>query len=207
MKITKLEYQKKDPNRVNVYVDDQFAVGLDLNDLLKFGLYSGQEINSEHLAKIIAGSQFGKLYNATLNFLSFRPRSEWEIKQHYFKNDPKLLQEVLEKLKKNGLIDDEKFARWLIEQRQTFKPQGQRALRFELQRKGISATLITKVLSEEAVSEEDLAMIALEKKFSKMNFTDLAKMQRFLAARGFSWEVIKKTLAKKLGKKYNEAVD
>ncbi len=174
MKITKLEYQKKDPNRVNVYVDDKFAVGLEANDIIKLGIFTGQEISQDELNKIAGESEFGKLLNKAINFLSYRPRSEWEVRRK-FNNE-----ELIKKLKELKLVDDEAFAKWYVEQRNTFRPKGRRMLEMELRRKGIK----TKV--ENDLSETELAKRALVKK----KFLDKEKAIRFLAGRGFSWETI-----------------
>lgn len=174
MRITKLEYQKKDPNRVNVFVDDKFAVGLAANDIIKLGIFSGQEISQDELNKIIGESEFGKLLNKAINFLSFRPRSEWEVRRKFNNED------LIKKLKELNLINDENFTKWYVEQRNTFRPKGRRMLEMELRRKGIK----TKI--ENNLSETELAKRALKKK----KFLDKEKSIRFLASRGFSWETI-----------------
>lgn len=202
MKITKLEYQKKDPNRVSVYVDGKFAAGLDLNDVVSLGLYNGQELSQEALNKIIADSDFGKLLNAALNFLSFRPRSEWEIRQYLEKNikrnnlktNP---EEVLSKLRTLGQINDEEFARWWVEQRSTFRPKGRRALEMELRRKGVKIKVQT-----DSTSEEDKAMRAISKKLKLWDKDKLGenkwreKVIRFLVSRGFAYDTVEAVVAK-----------
>jgi len=183
MKISRLEYQKKDPNRVNIYVDEKFAAGIDVNDVVKLGLYNGQELTSEQLAKIINESEFGKLFNAALNFLSYRPRSEWEIRQKLkFKTqNAKLIDEVIDKLKKIGQVDDKTFAKWYADQRQTFRPKGKRAIEMELRRKGVKEKI------ESDLSELQLAKKALAKFRGPK---DKARVSRFLASRGFDWDTI-----------------
>lgn len=183
MKITKLSYQKKYPDRVNIYVDDKFAAGLDVNDVVKLGLFKGQEINQEELNKIIGESEFGKKLNAALNFLSFRPRSEFELRQFFRRKKFDDIEPVLEKLKLLGQINDEAFAKWYVDQRQTFRPKGRRAIEMELRRKGV------KVKVESDLSEEALARKALAKYHG-----DPAKKAQFLARRGFSWEIIEKVV-------------
>lgn len=183
MKITKLAYQKKDPSRVNVYVDDKYAVGLDVNDLVKLGLYKDQEISQEELTKIIGESEFGKLFNGALSFLSYRPRSEWEVrhKLKFKTKDEKLIESIVEKLKTIGQINDSDFAKWFIDQRNTFRPKGKRAISMELRRLGVK----TKVHSD--ISDTELAKRALKKYHGDK---DKPKIQRFLASRGFDWETI-----------------
>ncbi len=183
MKITKLEYQKKDPNRVNIYVDEKFAVGLEVNDLVKLGLYNGQELSLEEFNKIVGESEFGKLFNGALNFLSFRPRSEWEIrhKLKFKTKDQPLIESVITKLKKINQINDEDFAKWYIDQRRTFRPKGKRAIEMELRRKGV------KVKVESNISETELAKRALLKFRGERT---KPRLFRFLASRGFDWQTI-----------------
>ena len=197
MLITKLEYQKKDKGRVNVYVDEKFAVGLGANDVIKLGIFKGQEISSQQLQKIISESEFGKMFNSALNFLSFRPRSEWEIRQRLKKKDPGAAQDdVIQKLRAIGQIDDEAFCRWFIEQRTTFKPKGERALKYELARKGIPKEIISKVFEtqEKGVSDFELATRIVKKKFGDK--FDKERIQRFLASRGFDLNVIEEVVQK-----------
>lgn len=186
MKITKLEYQKKDPNRVNVFVDEKFSTGIDANDILKLDLYHGKELTPEELLKIIAAGDFGKLFNKALNFLSFRPRSEWEIRFKFRTEDAKMVDKILEKLKKINQVNDEDFARWFIDQRTTFKPEGKRALKYELTRKGVDKKVIDYVLEENQESESELARRAIGRK----KFKSREQQTRFLASRGFSWDTI-----------------
>ena len=185
MQITKLEYQKKDPSRVNVHVDGKFAVGLDLNDVVRLGLYVNKEISQQELDSILGDSDFGKKLNSALNFLSFRPRSEFEIRQFFRRKKITDIEEVVEKLKKLNQINDDEFAKWFIDQRNTFKPKGSRALAMELRRLGIKEKV------ENTLSEVTLAKKALAKYHGSK---DKLKIQRFLASRGFDWETIENVI-------------
>src|SRR5574340_819738 len=138
MKITKLAYQKKDPNRVNVYVDDKFAVGLEVNDIVKLGIFKGQEISAEELNKIISSSEFGKKFNTALNFISFRPRSEFQVRRLFQRKKVTNIESLIENLKQRGQINDQEFAKWFIDQRRTFRPKGRRAIEAELRHLGVN---------------------------------------------------------------------
>ena len=226
MRITKLEFQKKDPSRVSVYVDEKFAVGLDSNDLISLGLYNGQEITPEYLSKIIFQGETGKLYNAALNYISFRPRSEHEIRQLLYrkthrpvrsktgtiskKNIDKLESEktidnVISRLHEKKFLDDEAFAKWFLDQRTTFKPKGKIALKFELAGKGIDRKIVDSVLSEVSkTSEKDMAEEVLRKKMARS--TKLSddprevkkKLTQFLVSRGFSWDLASEAVGRAL---------
>lgn len=233
MQITSLEYQKKDPNRVNLFVDGKFLAGIDANDIIKLNLYNGKEIDSNEISKIIAQSEFGKEFNAALNFLSYRPRSEWEIRDFFRRRrrqqelkktsdkDKKEISEqtiesVITKLRDLGQINDESFAKWYIDQRITFKPLGQRALKYELLKKGIDKKVIDQVLSptgeDSLPSELDLALKALSKKADRImrsisdsdsRYQAKIKLQQFLISRGFGYDTAKEAVEKILKKEYN----
>lgn len=224
MQITKLEYQKRNPNRVNVYVDGKFAVGLDVNSVISLGLCKNQPLTGDGLARIISESDYGKLLGAAVNFLSFRPRSEWEVK-HFLEQKTKKLQSaspekesltesVLKKLKQTGHINDGEFVRWFADQRQTFRPKGHRAVEVELRRKGVDIELIRHVLAAQSVgalSQYALAEKALEKPLRRLAksaylpsevFRTKGKLQRFLANRGFDYDTAREAVENAVKKRY-----
>jgi regulatory protein len=96
------------------------------------------------------------------------------------------------------LIDDEKFAKWWVEQRMSFRPKGKRILNYELGIKGIDRDIIEKVLSETQIDEAKTAKELLEKKLYRWKNLDRLKAQKkmsdFLARKGFEWEVIKNAI-------------
>lgn len=203
MKITKLEYQKKDPNRVNIYIDEKFTVGIEVGDIIKLGLYKGQEITTEYLDKIISESEFGKMFNAALNFLSFRPRSEWEVRDYLKKRiwkkgetkdkrqktkdwekereiieNQEEINKVIEKLKQIDQVNDLDFAKWWVDQRTTFRQKGNQLIKLELRRKGIGKEIIDSLFSTEdgnSSSEFERAWLAIQK---KLRIWDINKLGR-----------------------------
>lgn len=144
---------------------------------------------------------FNKAYVRTLRFLSYRARSEKEIKDYLLKKkyENLIIEKVIELLKKQNLINDEEFTKWWIEQRQTYKIKSQMFIKRELKMKGIPQETIEKFLS---VSQDDYhsALTVFEKnkhKFQKYKGLDyLKKASSFLQRRGFNWEIINKILNK-----------
>ena len=130
-----------------------------------------------------------------LHFLKFRPRTVFEIteKLKSKKISEKEIKETISVLKRNGLLDDEKFAKMWIGDRNRFKPTGNFLLKMELKKLGISEHLI-----EDAISLQDeieLARLALELKNRYRN-AEFSKQAQFLQRRGFSMNVIFKVLKK-----------
>jgi len=204
-KITQIKPQRR-PGRVNIFLDGQFSFSLDLENLGKSGLKVDQEVSEKRIETIIKEGELAKTNSRLLKFLGFRPRSEKEIllwfkRKEIGEQTQKLL---LEKLKKQGFVNDEEFAKWWIEQRTNFRASGLKAIKIELLQKGIERKLIEKIASElnlESSQEQLAEKAALRKMKTLENFSPQEKKKKlmsFLGRRGFSWEVIKKTLGKLL---------
>lgn len=189
---------QKNKKRVNIYLDGEFGFGLDLENFVLLNLKVEQQLTIEEVNEIIKKAEFQKYYNKLLNFVTVRPRSEKEVKNWFRKKEVHSGQQqpMLEKLRKLELLDDEKFTRWWIEQRQAFRPKGKTALKAELMVKGINRQIIEKVLSETDIDEVGQAKELIDKKLYR--WQSLPEIERkkkitdFLARRGYKWEVIKK---------------
>lgn len=146
------------------------------------------------------------LLNKAYFFLKFRPRSEQEVREYLYKKvktthwSHEAADKIIEKLKEQELIDDEKFIDWFVRARSTLKPKGEKMLRKELLQKGISKELIDNFFSTNIVDEEKLALEILEKRWSRYNNIPsqkrFEKAVRFLMSRGFSYDICKKTIDK-----------
>ncbi|PIU71746.1 hypothetical protein COS80_01500, partial [Candidatus Woesebacteria bacterium CG06_land_8_20_14_3_00_39_27] len=166
--ITSIKSQKK-KDRVNIYLDDKFGFGLDLENLVKLGLKVDQELTDEEIADIVKKAEFQKTLDKLLRFATLRPRSEKEIKDWLKRKKVhiSLFDKLLKRLRQLSLLDDEKFAKWWVEQRQSFRPKPKRILNNELWIKGINNEIIKKVLGEEEINEEKMARELLKKKMYK----------------------------------------
>ena len=195
--ITAIKPQKKRKNRFNIYLDGKFIFGLPVEALAKANLSVGRELSSQEVNDLIFKNELGKSLDRVYHFLSYRPRSEKEIRDYLKKKevDEKVTEKVINKVKKLGYIGDLEFTRWWVDQRSTFRPRGKRALMMELRQKGIAPEIIDQVLGE-SVNEVVLAKKVVKKKMAilqKLPFWERRrKLSDYLARRGFSWEVIKK---------------
>ncbi len=191
--------QQKDQNRVSVYLDGKFAFGVTLESLLSNHLKVGQELSGGQIDTLKEQSNQDKVFTRVLRFVTSRPHSEREIKLWFKKKkvDEVVQGVALNRLTKLGLVDDLAFAKWWIEQRNTFRPKPIRVLKMELRQKGVSSDVIEEALGgSESPSELETARKVVAKKaerFLKMPYEERKKrLSNFLAMRGFSWEVIKK---------------
>src|SRR5207248_5546259 len=97
-----------------------------------------------------------RAFEGALAFLSYRPRSEREVRARLQMKDvpPPIVESVIERLRRLRLVDDQEFARYWVEQRQTHRPRGARLLRQELRRKGVDADTTTDVLEQSGETED-----------------------------------------------------
>jgi len=201
--ITSIKSQKN-KNRINVYLDDKFGFGIDLDNFVLLHLKVNQELTKKEVEEIVKKAEFQKTLDKLLRFAMVRPRSEKEITDYFRRKKvhESLHEKLLEKLKHLELIDDAKFAKWWIDQRANFKPKPKRILIQELRIKGISKEIIDEVLGEEVVDEEKLARELLEKKAYKWKNLGpreaRQKMSQYLAGKGFGWDVIEKVISSEI---------
>ena len=191
-KITALQVQKRNPNRVNVHLDGEYAFGL--ARIVAAWLQVGQTLDEDKIEKLKAEDTRERAMQQALLFLSYRARSEKEIRQNLSKHEipDTIIEDTLERLRRNGFANDKQFASAWVENRSTFRPRGRRALALELRQKGIDNATIESAL--EGVDEEALAYEAGLKKARKLTALEWSdfrkKTSEFLARRGFSYSVI-----------------
>jgi SOS response regulatory protein OraA/RecX len=136
--------------------------------------------------------------DTALRFLAQRPRSEHEVRLRLRRQqvDDQTIAQVLDRLRAVGLVDDGAFARYWLEQRQTFRPRGARLLRAELRQHGVSADLATAAADELVDSAEDDAYRAAQKRARTLPSSPddeqlfKSRLAQFLARRGFNWDTI-----------------
>ena len=200
-RVTSIKPQRN-KKRVNIHLDSKFGFGLDLENFLKLGLKVEQELTEEEVEKIVKKAEFQKTLDKLLKFATFRPRSEKEIKDWLKRKKvyQSLNRELFNRLNRLELVDDTKFARWWVGQRNEFRPRGKRALEAELRIKGIKKEIIEGALSSIKIDEGKIAKGLLAKKAYKWKNLPKRearqKMGQFLSRKGFSWEIIEKVLNK-----------
>ena len=190
-KITALRYQKRNRHRVNVYLDGQYAFAV--QDTIAGTLRVGQELSADEVTGLQGRDVAEAAYERVLNFLSYRPRSKSEVWSYLKRRavPEELIPALIERLQTAGLLDDEAFARYWVENRESFRPRGARSLRFELRRKGVDES----VANEAAVMD---AMRAGGITARRMTTVDYATFRRrldgFLQRRGFGYSVSKEVV-------------
>jgi regulatory protein len=206
MKITRIERQKKNPRRKNVYADGQFVLGLSDETLLKAGLRIGDELNKDDLTTLQEKEGLLSARNTALRYLSYRPRTEREIRdklrEKEFADDE--IARVLADLKNAGLVNDAEFAKMFIRNALTRKPVGRALLKQKMFLLGLTRENIDPALAE-FEAETDVTAIAIEagRTYLRKAPVPRSREQRqkirnrlsgFLIRRGFAWDVVRKAV-------------
>lgn len=197
--ITSIKPQKNQ-KRINIYIDNVFGFGLDLENFVKFNLKVNQELDENQIQLIKDEGERQKILDKVLKFISIRPRSEKEVKD-YLKHkriSSLVYGYVFEKLIGLKLLDDLEFARWWVDQRQAFSPKAKRVLNNELKNKGINNEIIKEVLEKAEIDEVKLAKELIKNKMYKWEKFNpkikKQKMTQYLMGKGFDWNVIQDVL-------------
>jgi len=191
-KITALVVQKRNPNRVNVHLDGEYAFGL--ARIVAAWLRVGSELNEEKIKRLQVEDARERAIQQALLFLSYRARSESEIQQNLRKHEipEEVIEQTLERLRQDGLANDDQFARAWVENRSAFRPRSRRMMAMELRQKGLDNEAVSSAVKD--VNDEALAYEAAQKRatrFKGLEWSEFRKkLSEFLARRGFSYSVI-----------------
>jgi regulatory protein len=190
--ITALKFQRRSKERVNVYLDGEYAFGLTAIEAAR--LREGQVLSEAEIAALKAQDERQRAFDQAVRFLSYRPRSRAEVERylHGKRVAGEVVTDVVERLERANYLDDEAFARFWVENREQFKPRSRRALRYELRQKGMTDQVIAQVLSD--LDDEAAAWRAVEGRLSRwagLTRDELRqKMMGYLSRRGFNYEII-----------------
>lgn len=207
MKISSISVQAKNPDRVNISIDGKYRFSLDVYQVSELGLKIGRELLDEELAGFEQESQFGKLYSRTLEYCLVRPHSAKEIKDYLWRKtratkyksrtgeikdrdgvSQDVADRVYQRLHDRGYVDDEKFARFWVDNRNQTKGASRKKLTMELRAKGVEISVIDQALSSTERNEQDELTKVISKKSSK--YQDERKLIEYLMRQGFRYDDI-----------------
>lgn len=190
-KITAIEPQKRNKERVNVFIDGVFTLALSALEAAR--LKKGQVLSEDEIARLREGDTVVKAVDRAVRYIAIRPRSAQEVRRYLAEKDtpPDVIDAALERITELGYLDDAAFAQLWVTDRQTFKPRSPSALRRELQQKGVPSDVIKDVL--EPVDAEDAAYRAALGQVRRLRGSThrdfKQKIGAFLGRRGFGYAV------------------
>jgi regulatory protein len=194
--ITALQIQKRNKERVNVFLDGEFAFAV--NIMRAAELRKGQELTASEVEALQVEDERQTAYQKALRFLGHRPRSQREVEQRLAAKayTPDQIAYVVQRLREEGYLDDVAFAQYWRENRDQFRPRSARALRYELRQKGVDKQVIDETLAD--ADDEAAAWAAIEPKLGRWQGLDEIafgqKVLGFLARRGFGHDVARRIM-------------
>ncbi|HEX6798562.1 MAG TPA: RecX family transcriptional regulator [Ktedonobacterales bacterium] len=215
MRITAIEPQEKRPDRYSLHLDGRYALGLDGAAVVAAGLYVGMELSEADVERLRQTEGERRLWDAALRFLAPRPRSRAEVRRRLLaprrnREAPaaEAVDHVLDRLQEQGLLDDQQFAAFWVENRDRFSPRGSRAIAQELRQRGVSRETVEEATTPEL--DEERALAAGRQRLRSVASLDFAgfraKLGPFLLRRGFSYEVAREAV-RRLWDETHEGMD
>lgn len=199
MKITKIEKQKNNLKRYSVFIDDEFAFGIDELDLLYYKLSENTQIDETKYNFILENVIYNKAKNKAVKYISYQSRTEKEVteklKECEYSDD--IIFRVIETMKKYNYINDKEYAKNFLTSKLNLKGYGIFKISFDLKQKGISDDIINDIIENTELNENKRALEVLEKKLRGKKISDYKEKQKlynFLLRRGFSYDVIKEAV-------------
>jgi regulatory protein len=196
--ITGIEPHRRRPDEWRISLDGDYAFTLDGATLVAEGLAVGVALSDEAIKRLRAAADERRIYDAALSFLTARPRSRAEVRRRLLHPRPnrqppapEVVDRVLARLERMGLLDDREFSDFWVEQRERFSPRAASAVRFELRQRGVA-----REITEEAVDaeqDEERALAAGRQRLRSLGGLDYQtfrdRLGPFLLRRGFSYTI------------------
>lgn len=212
MKITGISVQARNPDRVNISVDGKYRFSLDILQVTELGIKLGREYSEDELAELENESQFGKLYARALEYTMMRPHSSREVRDYLWRKtrdtrvktrsgelrdkpgvSKAISDRVFERLVEKGYVDDTKFARYWIENRNLRKGSSARKLVAELRAKGVEQSIIDENMQNSPRDEKHELQMIIDKKRGR--YDDDKKLIAYLMRQGFPYDMIREAMS------------
>ena len=206
--ITKIEVQKKNQERVNIYVDEKFFMAIYKELVFTFNLKKGDNIEEDNLRQILKDEMFLKGKNKALNILSKSSQSERKIREKLVEDfEEDVINRVIEFLKKYNFINDDELASKIVNTNVNLNKYGKNKIKQNLYNKGIEKSAIDEAISNiDQDAEYENALYLAEKRYARVKNEDpkkaYSKIANHLAYKGFNYDIIKRVLNKVLKSDY-----
>lgn len=198
--ITKLEVQKKNKDRVNIYIDDEFFMGVYAELIYDFKLSKGLEVDEDRLKNLLKKDMLFKARNKAFKTLDKTDCSEKKIREKLADFDDDIINETVEYLKENKFIDDARLAEKITYFNSTSNRYGKAKIKQNLYQKGISREDISEAIDKiDRETEFENALYLGKKRYEKLKKEDkhkiYQKLIQHLTYKGFSYDICKDVIS------------
>ncbi|MGH4051486.1 MAG: recombination regulator RecX [Clostridium sp.] len=199
--ITKIEFQKKNKSRVNIYMDDEYAFACDAELVYIHNITKGRVMDKESLENIANEDNYIKGKTVALHFLERSYKSSKQVidKLAMKEFDEKTIDRVVKFLNEYDFINDKKFVEMYIKEK--VNSAGKNKIKFALLKKSLPKELIIQGLS--TITNEEQLQVAI--KLGRKKFVTLSKSEKdyrklykklsdYLQRSGYDFDIIKQVL-------------
>ena len=200
-KVTKIEVQKRNKERVNVYIDNVYAFSAYSELIYKENLKVNSEVDEEKLLRIAQKENVSKCKETALRIIERSYKTEKEMQNKLIEKgyDSESVGIAINFLKEYNFINDNNYVKMYIKDR--ISTQGKQKIKYSLIRKGISADIIEEFLEDiESEDEKSAAIELAKKKYKSISRTETDrfklwnKLCRYLVGRGYDYSVSKEVV-------------
>ena len=195
MEITSAEKNKKNNNRLSIYIDGKYSFTISEDDYISMNLYDNPVLTDDKIDYIKNTLNFREAKSLAVRYLSLKLRTEKEVKVKLQDEgyDSACIEQVIEELKSLGYINNKLYAQKYVFDRSKLKPLSKKLMKQELLAKGIPGDVADEVLDDWKIEDIVVAENLLKRKYGKYDLTDekiWKKAYMFLLHRGFSHDII-----------------
>lgn len=201
-KLTAIQTQKAHPNRVSLFVNDEFVLGIRRELVFELNLRVGDTVTEEDLLLWKQKEARANAVDMALKYITSRSRTQFQVRRHLNTKgiDEDAAEYAVTYLRSYGYLDDQQYASDFVRSRIQYKPRGKRVIKWELQQRGVEQDFIEEAL-DEYKDEVEAASRLVEKKLANKKFqgreelhTFELKIGRLLARKGFSSSTIQSVM-------------
>lgn len=194
--ITKIEIQKRNKERVNLFLDGEYAFSLSIELVYKEGINRNDEIDSERLKILAEHESQIRCKNSALRIIEKSCKTEKEVRDKLILKgyEDNCINKSIEFLKEYNFIDDIKYTKAFIHNK--LNSEGSQKIKYKLIQKGISKEIIDQELSDlNKENEKNTALNLAKKKFDMIkkkendDFKISGKLYRYLISKGYQYDV------------------
>ena len=196
--ITKIEVGKRNKERVNIYIDNEYAFSISAELVYKENIKVKDEINVERLKKLADEDNYIKCKNSALKIIERTYKSEKELRDKLVLKgyDDHIIKLTINFLREYNLLNDTNYAKMYVKDRS--RNQGKNKIKYKLIQKGIDENIIEEELNK--IDKDEIKEVAYEMALKKYrvlskrendNYKLTQKLYRFLMGKGYDYDLIK----------------
>jgi len=196
--ITKIEVGKRNKERVNIYIDEEYAFSISVELIYKENIKVKDKIDVDSLKKLADEDNYIKCKNTALKTIERTYKSEKELAQKLALKgyDDHIINRTINFMKEYNLLNDNNYATMYVKDKS--RNIGKKKIKYSLLQKGIDEEIIESEL--EKINNDEVKAIVYEmalkkyKVFSKRendNYKLTQKLYRFLMGKGYDYDLIK----------------